>query len=544
MADQINLGETRGTWIALAAMLGWLGAAGPVMGGTPQADFNGDGYADMAIGAPGEDLGDVADVGVVSVLYGAFRHGLTNVANDLFHQDVPDVQGVAEAGDFFGAALAAGDFDGNGYTDLAVGVPGEDVGVVEDAGAINVFYGIDYIVGEITGGLTTNLNWLWHQDVGSVEGLVERGDAFGSALAAGDFDGNGTDDLAIGVPREDVSSISDAGAVNVLYGSREFGIRATNNQLWHQDTPGVDDWAETGDGFGSVLATGDFNGDGFVDLAIGSPREDDGLGYDAGAVNILYGSPTGLRMDGDQVLRGIASALSPFDSGPELFGSCLAAGDFDGDGYADLAVGEPGRFNQATFTIGAVHVFYGNEAGLSEEPGALLAPSSIEMEDDFESPSNFGASCTSGNFDSDFAEKPVDDLVVGAPDARVSGRDRAGIAVVFFGVRGDSIALGRAEVWHQESADIEGDAKPNDGFGAALGSGDFNNDGVGDLVVGVPHDRVPLTIGSGSDGPGEMNVIYGAGGGLSALGNQLWDQGSLGHGLVPESGDRFGAAVP
>jgi FG-GAP repeat len=85
-----------------------------------QADFNDDGFADLAVGVVGENLGAISNGGAVNVLYGSAT-GLTGAGSQLFTQDSSGVPGVAEPGDGFGDALAVGDFDGDGFADLAVG---------------------------------------------------------------------------------------------------------------------------------------------------------------------------------------------------------------------------------------------------------------------------------------------------------------------------------------------------------------------------------------------------------------------------------------
>lgn len=145
--------------------------------------------------------------------------------------------------DGFGSALAVGDFDRDGYDDLAVGVPGEDVDYVtleEDAGAVNVLYGEAH-------GLSCERSQFWTQNSGA-----ESGDRFGHALTAGDLlHRDGRDDLAIGAPYDEanVGSVTlvlgcDSGLCPVYYGGTGF---------ISQDTEGVSGIAEDGDGFGFAL---------------------------------------------------------------------------------------------------------------------------------------------------------------------------------------------------------------------------------------------------------------------------------------------------
>ena len=150
----------------------------------------------------------------------------------------------AETFDAFGSALAAGDFDGDGWDDLAIGVPQEDVtvgGYISNAGIVQVLYGGP-------SGLSTAGLQAWCQ--GGCDGLLdtaEEGDQFGYALAAGDFNADGRDDLAVGVPGEDVGAVTDAGAVNVIYGSAAGLCRGRDTQIWDQDSV-VEGVAEAGTG--------------------------------------------------------------------------------------------------------------------------------------------------------------------------------------------------------------------------------------------------------------------------------------------------------
>jgi hypothetical protein len=119
-----------------------------------------------------------------------------------FGQEVS--QATVESGDRFGSALVAGDFNGIGKDDLAVGMPGEDFGGATDTGIVVVLFGSSQ------GLLPASWERLGQKRVG---GIDESGDQFGLALAAGDFNGDGKDDLAIGTPLEDITGASNAGAV-------------------------------------------------------------------------------------------------------------------------------------------------------------------------------------------------------------------------------------------------------------------------------------------------------------------------------------------
>jgi hypothetical protein len=249
-----------------------------------------------------------------------------------------------------------GDFDNDGFDDLAIGAIGDRVGAAVGAGSVSTLYGS-------AGGLTTVGNQLWHQNVATIAGNASTGDLFGNALAVGDFDGDGFDDLAIGAPGEGLGlQPRGAGAVNALYGSSE-GLSAAGNQIWHQNVAGVQGFAGSGDGFGTALAVGDFDNDGFDDLAVGVPGEDVGAATDAGAVNVLYGSASGLTATGNQLGRqglGVSGASESFD----FFGSSLSTGDYNGDGFDDLAIGATGEDVGNVADAGATYVLFGSSSGL------------------------------------------------------------------------------------------------------------------------------------------------------------------------------------
>ena len=365
-------------------------------------DFNGDGYTDLAVGVPGQEIAGLVYAGAVNVLYGSPR-GLTAAGNQYWHQDSPGMEGEPGLYDTFGYALAAGDFNGDGYADLAVGVPGESVGDLSGAGAVNVLYGS-------ADGLSAAENQFWHQDSPDILDVAERGDLFGSSLAAGDLNGDGYADLAVGVPSEAVGSVVGAGAVNVIYGSAGR-LTAAGNQFWHQDNVGTGAVAAANDGFGRALCTGDLDGDGYADLMVGVPGKEMQAVKRAGAVNVLYGSAGGLVTVGSQIWHQDSPDVAGTAQEGDSFGAALAAGDLDGDGYADLAVGVPLKGAEGAPAAGAVNVLYGSASGLSAAGNQAWRQGQAGLAGTADKNDFFGSALAMGDLDGD----GYADLAIGVP---------------------------------------------------------------------------------------------------------------------------------
>jgi FG-GAP repeat len=394
-------------------------------------DFNGDGFADLAGGASGEDVGGVRDAGAVSVLYGAGA-GLTTAGGRLFTQ----VGSAAEEQDWFGWALAAGDFNRDGFADLAVGAPYESVGSAFAAGAVSVLYGSP-------SGLTTSGGRLFTQVADAVEG----GEQFGSALAAGDFNHDGFVDLAAGAPGEAVGSVGGGGAVSVLPGSAT-GLTATGGRLFSQ----VGGAVEATDDFGAALAAGDFNRDGFVDLAAGAPSERVGTTIGAGAVSVLPGSAGGLTAAGGRLFTQVGGVAERWD----IFGFALAAGDFNHDGFADLAAAAPLEDVGTVADAGALSVLPGSAGGLTTTGGSLFT----QVAGAVEAGDEFGEQLAAGDFNDDgFA-----DLAAAAPLEDVGTVQQAGAVSVLPGSAGGLTRTG-GRLFTQNSPGVPGTAETFDLFG-------------------------------------------------------------------------------
>jgi hypothetical protein len=413
-------------------------------------DFDGDEIYDLAVGVPYEDVGSVGQAGAVNIIYGSSSGGLDSDGNQYWNQDEPGIRGACEAGDHFGHALAAGDFNGDGYDDLAIGVPEEDIDSLVDAGAVQVLYGT-------TDGLSADGDEFWND-----EGAAEAGDLYGSALAAGDFNMDGYDDLAIGIPSEDLGSIGNAGAVEILYGSGTGLKQRVVNDFWHQGRSGVADTEDANDFFGSSLSTGDFNGDGYSDLAVGVPFEDQSGHADAGAVNVFYGSTTGITSDGCDFWHQDVETIHSLIEADDRFGFALTSGDFDGDGHDDLAVGVPYEHWLDTDT-GIVQVLYGTAEGLTDIDNQLWRQDIAGIEGSEEADDRFGYALAAGDFNGD----GYHDLAVGVPYEAIDSTDQAGAVNVIYGSENKLTADGD-QIWYQGYEGLQGTPELGDRFGYAL----------------------------------------------------------------------------
>lgn len=242
---------------------------------TVVGDFNCDGVDDTAVGMPLETVDGVSGAGLVVVEYGAGA-GLAAAAVEAFDFGASAEELAGRSADRtvyladaeYGASLAVGEFDDDGCDDLAVGAPGFYQGL----GAVDVLYGTPS--GLVSDGPVALTQTEFRLN-------AHLGDGFGESLASGDFDGNGSDDLAIGAPWD---GHGESGRVVVLYAT-EDGLDAADSQYWHQgatDEHGtVAGTPETDDHFGATVAADDLDGDGIDDLTIGVPGD--------GMDNTLYG---------------------------------------------------------------------------------------------------------------------------------------------------------------------------------------------------------------------------------------------------------------
>jgi hypothetical protein len=499
-------------WLLLAALVGcvsWiarseLAAVADDVGdsaASARSDFNGDGFADLALGAGATQ---------VHVLYGS-PAGLSVAGNQLWSQDSPGIKGTAGFGDGFGSSLAAGDFNGDGFGDLAVGVEGETE-IRLWGGAVNVIYGS-------AAGLTAAGNQFWHQNSPGIVGSVGDEDHFGWSLAAANFGKSSHDDLVIGVVGEATGGQSFAGAIQVLYGS-SGGLTSAGNKLLTQNSTGIASQAEDSDSFGDSLAAGDFGKSAYADVAVGTPGEDIGNLPDAGVVHVLFGSAAGLKSSGSQMWSQNSRGVPEVAEEGEAFGFALAAADFGRDGRADLAVGVPGESRSGKGVVGGVTMLYGSRTGVTAAGSQLWSQASAGIKGAAETADGFGSALAAG----DLGNSVHADLVVGVPEESVGDVPSGAVNVIY----GSATGLTSAGNQHlsQGTPGIEGGLSEHAGFGYRVAVGNFGNSEPADLAIGAPN---PTSQG---DLPGVVHAVYGSATGLTPTGNQLWSRdtpGILGH---------------
>jgi len=471
----------------------------------PECDFNGDGFGDVAVGVPGESFGGVNSAGIVMEFPGS-AGGLDVVAGGTFRQGSGGVGGAAETQDNFGEVLACGNFNGDDYGDLAIGVPGDN------GPAVNVLYGG-------AGGLTGAGSDYWTPANLGV-GVAGPGEQFGAALAAGDVNRDGYDELVIGDPLDAAPGSAAAGSFTLVFGSSS-GLTPDGARLVHQDSQGIRDTAQANDRFGESLAVGDIDGDGFGDVVVGVPGESVAGQDNAGAVAVVFGKASGLAKR-DLLVDRADAGIKRAANADARFGAAVTAGSLDNDGFDDLAIGvaRPGE-------AGEVHVIYGNRAGPGKRD-AVYRQGSGGISGAREPGDQFGLVLAAADTNGD----GFDELAIGAPGEDHSGVADGGLVGVIPGSVGGLDASGY-KAWHQGKPGIKGAVASADLFGAALRYVDVRGDGRLDLVIGSPR------VGAG----GTASLIPGKPGGLSPGGDQLWSQDTPGVGGTAEPDDRFGGAL-
>ncbi|MFG2544843.1 FG-GAP repeat protein [Streptomyces sp. NPDC048594] len=498
-----HLRQAAVTATALLTLGGGVVAAAPAAQAAPAAvpfpsigwqqrncDYDGNGYDDVLTGAPGATVGGASGAGYVTVQYSS-SGGLSTTKKSVLHQNVSGVPGGAEAGDGFGGAVASGDLDNDGYDDAVVGIPGEDLTGLSDAGGAVVFWGSP------TGLHGSDSTWLENDD-------PRAGAHFGRAVEAARYSAPDPADPDAD-PRDSIAVLEDDALLFFTLAPGQGAQRPVMSDRAIRAT----DFAPRSSGFEfRSLSHGNYNEDSWADLAVSGVTTGQQPG--AGTVHVLHGAPDiGALGDG-----------GTFPGGP-----AVVSGDWDGTGQDDLVIGDTGAGAPKGGGI-TLYLGRGDLSGLEPEPAQYWTQDSPGVPGTAEAGDQWGADLSAGDTDGDGHP----DLAVGAPGEDIGSVADAGAVWV---LRGDPTGFSSAGVksFDQQLAAIPGAAEKSDRWGAQVRLVDANKDRLFGLLAAAP--------GENTD-DGFMWVVPASSSGLVAQGTWTYDGARLG---APTANARFGAAI-
>ncbi|MGW6770019.1 FG-GAP and VCBS repeat-containing protein [Streptomyces sp. NPDC055037] len=466
---QQHLRTILATTASAALVSGLLLAAGGSAVAAPsgvQGDFNGDGYRDLAIAAPLGKISGKAGAGYVAVVYGT-KNGLDKSKRTIISQATTGIPGTPETSDYFGDRLTTGDLDGDGYTDLVVGVHAERIGDTDSFGVLTVVWGgasgLKSAV-DISAPLPTYRNEL------------------GWGLASGDFDGDGRTDLA---------------AVNIAAPELNIFKGPVSRTGKAAGLVGIDTYGQTGINADRIVA-GNVNGDGAADLLV-MGQEESGDAYRTRSV-LYKGGKTGLKAS-SKVAGGYEAVIA----------------DVDKDGYGDIVTGnfmEKSADEPNGGLGGAITVTYGSAAGLSTRTPVRITQDTTGIPGTAEKGDRFGWSLAAGDTNRD----GYADVAIGVPGEAIGSKRATGTVTV---LRGSAKGLTgtNSKSFTQDTADVPGAAEADDQFGASVELTDSNKDGRAELVAGAFAENA---------GAGSVWLFKSGTSGITATGSTTFGAASVG----------------
>ena len=506
-------------------------------------DFNRDGSLDVAIGAPDADFAPAApaaarpNAGAVYILFGkSVFPANTVIDTSLTATNQPDVKIFgAAADDNLGFALAAGDVNGDGGTDLIMGVPGFDpstgtpAATQANAGAVHILFGSTTLTPKIIDLSTAN-------PTNVVIFGEHSGDRFGSAIAVGDVTGGTTvvADLLVGAPASAgpapaASARADGGAAFLLNGGdglNNAGATIKTIDLGAAATPAaLRMYGNTGSQFGSSVAIGDINATAPPDIIVGAPKANrpnaGGDVAETGAVYAVFGgtgiAPTPPATSKVIDINTTQQNLSIYgESAGDHLGASVATGGVRGGGVIDLIMGAPdadgpgeGRSN-----AGEVYIIVGSPDLTPTPPATSIQINVSLITVDLTiygatSGDHLGSTVATGIFHSQGNTDAIADILVGAPGF-LSGK---GAVYGFLGGTSLTLFAARDLAIGQDDFRVIGQAN-GDELGWAIATGDIDNNTGADLIMGAPFADVTISAGNTRADAGKVYVIL-------ALGNAV-----------------------
>jgi hypothetical protein len=462
-------------------------------------DVNGDGLADLIVGAPFGDPAARADAGRSYVVFGSTANSPINLSAIAAGVGGFVINGQI-AGDQSGNSVAsAGDVNGDGLADLIIGAYRADPAAGGDAGRTYVVFGkasTDAInLSSIAGGSGGFM----------INGQCANESIGNSVASAGDVNGDGLADLIVGAYRSDLNNtVLDIGRSYVI-----FGKTSTDTINLSSIAGGTGGFVLTGqcdsDYAGtSVASAGDVNADGLADLIIGANGFNTTGGTDGGRSYVVFGKTATTAINLSAIGSGTGGFVIDGLGGYDYSGSSVAsAGDVNGDGLADLIVGAPKQNNP-----GLSYVVFGKSATTAIKLSAIAAGTGGFVINGQGAADLSGSSVASAG---DLNGDGLADLLLGVKLSDPASGIDAGRTYVVFGkasttaINLSSIAMGDGGFV------INGLGASEQSGNSVAAAGDVNGDGLGDLIVGARYSDPAAGIDAG-----RSYVILGSTAGLFA----------------------------